>query len=233
MSDSFKIIIIVGGILILSAYIMLYTPVAEVFVPKTKIPQPIRSVTPITKPTNAAPSAKNSTPASVKTSAPTKEVAAAKEVKKGQAPVLKKNATPAPLADKLVSEQPLLPAPKPGAAKPPKPLVASPEAKAKAPADLDISKYVYIRDPFEVGFSFAKIIEEPSVPGAPASASAPKKYLVLQGVFISGKIKSAIIDDKVVYIGSGVAEGYKVAEIKPDLVLLKKGARIKKLKIKL
>lgn len=50
---------------------------------------------------------------------------------------------------------------------------------------------------------------------------------------MSGNVKSAIIDDKVVYVGTKVAEGYKVDEIKTDVVILKKGGKIKKLRIKL
>ena len=45
MTDSTKIILIVGVILIATGYVLLYTPLADIlFVPKPKIPQPVRPV---------------------------------------------------------------------------------------------------------------------------------------------------------------------------------------------
>jgi|GEM_PF-896257 len=61
---------------------------------------------------------------------------------------------------------------------------------------------------------------------APAVGEAD---LTLQGI-IQGEIKAALINDAIVHVDS-VVEGYRVINIKPDSVVLKKGRRIKILKL--
>ncbi|MBI5699381.1 hypothetical protein HZC35_03605 [Candidatus Saganbacteria bacterium] len=92
-------------------------------------------------------------------------------------------------------------------------------------------KFVVLRDPFQVDFSFVKGEEKP-VEGA-APAEAPKPMLVLQGIFLSPGVEAAIIDDQVVNVGTRVALGWKVAEIGTDRVILSQGGKWKVLKIKL
>jgi len=94
-----------------------------------------------------------------------------------------------------------------------------------------VPKFVTLRDPFEVDFAYVKV-ETPTEPGAPAAPEAPKAVLVLQGIFMSGTQTVAIIDDKVVNEGSRVAEGWKVSEIRSDMVILSKGGKIKTLRMK-
>ncbi|HTY13795.1 MAG TPA: type II secretion system protein N [Candidatus Omnitrophota bacterium] len=179
MTDSTKIILIVGAILIATAYVLLYTPLADVlFVPKPKIPQPIRPVPPPPHPFIL----------------PTAEAA----------------------ASSITSEAEKA-APK---------LIPSGESSS-------VPKFMVLRDPFAVNFSFAKAAISTTAPsGAPAEKPVPKKVLQLQGVFLSGGTKSAIIDDRVVSVGSIVAGGYRVSDIRDDRVLLKKDGKHKVLKIK-
>jgi hypothetical protein len=109
----------------------------------------------------------------------------------------------------------------------PKPAVT---AKKTATAEV-VPKFVTLRDPFEVDFAYIKV-EAPPEAGKPAAPEAPKAVLVLQGIFMSGTQTVAIIDDKVVSEGSRVAEGWKVSEIRSDMVILSKGGRIKTLRMK-
>lgn len=108
-----------------------------------------------------------------------------------------------PAAEKIKIEEPKKPAPPP--------------------------KFVNLRDPFVLDFSIVAAAEEPATPSAPPK---PKATLVLQGIFVSGTVKSAIIDDKIVSVGTSVARGFKVYDIREDSVILKKGSAYKTLSIK-
>ena len=109
--------------------------------------------------------------------------------------------------------------------------VSTAEAKTEKAA---AQKFVILRDPFEVGFEYRKAETTAPLPGTGAEIkpAVVKKYLVLQGIFIAVDTKIAIIDDKVVYEGSSVAGGYKVFQIKDDYVVIKKGKKIKTLRLK-
>jgi len=109
----------------------------------------------------------------------------------------------------------------------PKPAITA----KKTATEEAIPKFVTLRDPFEVGFSYIKV-EAPPEAGKPAAPEAPKAVLVLQGIFMSGTQTVAIIDDKVVNEGARVAEGWKVSEIRSDMVILSKGGKIKTLRMK-
>lgn len=100
-----------------------------------------------------------------------------------------------------------------------------------APVVEPAPKFVILRDPFQVDFSFVKGEEKPTE-GAPPP-EAPKPTLVLQGIFLFNGVEAAIIDDQVVNVGSRVAHGWRVAEIETDQVILSQGGKRKVLKIKL
>lgn len=103
--------------------------------------------------------------------------------------------------------------------------------KLLAPVGESVPKFVILRDPFVVDFNFVRGEEKPAE-GAPAP-EAPKPTLVLQGIFLSPGVEAAIIDDQVVNVGSRVALGWKVAEIKTDRVILSQGGKRKTIRIKL
>ena len=255
MKESFRIIGIVGTALIVSAYILLYTSISEIFVTKPRIPQPIRPIAPITRPTTKL-QGKLAVIPPVKPVA-TPPVKPAQPVKSAVVPLAKPAALP---KTKLPPNPAIKPAVKMGAVQPGKPAASQPgkpaavslppssAPKITGPATVEAiresvkalfsseeaeeARIAALRDPFDVAFSFVKV-EETTVPGSPSAPQEFKKFLVLQGIFMSGNVKSAIIDDKVVYVGTKVAEGYKVDEIKTDVVILKKGGKIKKLRIKL
>ena len=107
-------------------------------------------------------------------------------------------------------------------------------AEAKVAEKAAAPKFVILRDPFEVGFEYRKAEVPAGLPGTPAEVkpAAVRKYLVLQGIFITGDAKMAIIDDKVVYEGSSVAGGYRVSQIKDDYVVINKGGKTKTLRLK-
>lgn len=106
--------------------------------------------------------------------------------------------------------------------------------KSGSTKEAEAPKFVALRDPFEVGFEYRKAEVSPPLPGTPAEVkpAVVKKYLVLQGVFIAGETKMAIIDDRVVYEGSMVAGGYTVSQIREDRVVINKGDKIKTLRLK-
>ncbi|KAF0134140.1 MAG: hypothetical protein FD145_896 [Candidatus Saganbacteria bacterium] len=166
MNNQGKIISIIGVFLILSAYVLLYTPVAEMlFMPKkTTYQKQIIQIIPAAQPT-------------AKTEIKTIEAAAANY-------------------------------------------------------NEEIPKFVVLRDPFEVNFSYAKPDAPPDGQSKPADPVPPKKYLVLQGILISDDVKTAIIDDKVVSENAELYDGWRLAEIRTDSVLLRKGGKVKILRIK-
>ena len=99
------------------------------------------------------------------------------------------------------------------------------------PETLKVEKtkpFMVLRDPFEVKFAYEKIEkteEEKKV--------IKKKSLYLQGIFIEGKNKYAIIDDKLVHEGDRTSLNYKVYRILFDRVIVLKGKQRKVLKIEL
>ncbi len=119
-------------------------------------------------------------------------------------------------------------------------IVAPPEVKVEAPTresistfEAQIPKFVTLRDPFEVDYAYKKV-EVTQAPGEtkPKEAKPAPRYLILQGVFMSGGVKTAIIDDRVVSLGSRVALGWRVSDIREDMVILRMGGKIKYLRIK-
>jgi len=108
--------------------------------------------------------------------------------------------------------------------------------KLKVPASSEIAKPVprsaTLRDPFAVDFIYLKPEVQPAEPGQEKPPAAPKPVLMLQGIFLSRDMRIAIIDDKVVMVGSRVAAGWTVAQIKPDMVILSKDGKMKKLLMK-
>ncbi|MFA4905213.1 MAG: hypothetical protein WC645_01780 [Candidatus Margulisiibacteriota bacterium] len=98
------------------------------------------------------------------------------------------------------------------------------------PAAVPAPKYISLRDPFRVDFNY---IHGEETPGEGSPSEAPKPKLVLQGIFLSPGVEAAIIDDQVVNVGSAVALGWKVAEIRTDRVILSQGGQRKVLRIKL
>jgi len=109
---------------------------------------------------------------------------------------------------------------------------STPEALKKAEAPAPPGRLVTLRDPFTVDFVYLKPEVQPEEPGQEKPPAAPKPVLMLQGIFLSGDMRIAIIDDKVVTAGSRVAAGWTVAQIKPDMVILSKDGKIKTLLMK-
>jgi len=173
MSKASNFIMAIGGILILVAYVLLYTPLYDLLF---KIQQPVRSnlVMPVR-----------------------------------------------PAITKPIS------LPITGEAKVAKPLPKPPVVTAEA-----YPRFVTLRDPFVVDFAFTQSEAAPKE-GPATPAEAPKPVLVLQGIFLSPGVEAAIIDDQVVNVGSRVAKGWKVAEIRYDRVILTQKGKRKVLLIKL
>ena len=102
-------------------------------------------------------------------------------------------------------------------------------AKKKEELIIEIPKFVSLRDPFNLDFAYQRV---EAAPEEPRSTPAPvRASLVIQGIFLSGNMKSAIIDDKLVYVGSKVAGGWKVYDIKSDMVTLVQSGKYKFLRI--
>lgn len=136
--------------------------------------------------------------------------------------------TPPPKAPAISKPLSLEAAAKPAAAKPATKEAAA-KVKKKEELKIEIPKFVTLRDPFALDFGYQRVEAPPeAAPSAPAPAKAS---LVIQGIFLSGKMKSAIIDDKLVYVGSKVAGGWKVYDIKSDMVTLVQSGKYKFLRI--
>ncbi|MFA4967520.1 MAG: hypothetical protein WC624_04810 [Candidatus Margulisiibacteriota bacterium] len=112
-------------------------------------------------------------------------------------------------------------------------LLSVPVHAASMEAQTPIPKFVTLRDPFEVGFSYKKA-EVSTVPENPNEAApvVVKRYLELQGIFMTGDARTAIIDDKVVSEGSLVAGGFRVSSIRSDSVIISRGGKAKTLRLK-
>lgn len=175
MSKAGNFIMVIGGILILIAYVLLYTPLYDLLF---KVQQP------------APPALGGPRQVRANLAIPTRPA-----VVTGEAKVIKA---------------------------PPKPPLVTAGA---------YPKFVTLRDPFVVDFAFVKSEEKPKE-GAPPP-EAPKPVLQLQGIFLSPGVEAAIIDDQVVNVGSQVAKGWKVAEIRYDRVILTQKGKRKVLMIKL
>lgn len=87
-----------------------------------------------------------------------------------------------------------------------------------------------LRDPFSVGFAIKQAENVGEVEAAPVVAA--KKTLDLQGIFLAGDKRTAIIDDEMVQEGEWV-QGWKVQKIYTNRVVLVKGGREKILYIKI
>jgi len=105
------------------------------------------------------------------------------------------------------------------------------QAKEKEEVKIEIPKFVTLRDPFALDFGYQRVEAAPETKSTAAPAPV-KASLVLQGIFLSGQMKSAIIDDRLVYAGSNVAGGWKVYDIKSDMVTLVQSGKYKFLRIK-
>jgi hypothetical protein len=173
MSKASNFIMLIGGVLILIAYVLLYTPLYDLL---WKVQQPVRP----------------------------------NLVMPGRPAITK------PLAPPITGEAKV-------AKPPPKPPVVTAEA---------YPKFVTLRDPFVVDFAFVQSEEKPKE-GPAQPAEAPKPVLQLQGIFLSPGVEAAIMDDQVVNVGSLVAKGWKVAEIRYDRVILTQKGKRKVLRIKL
>ena len=110
--------------------------------------------------------------------------------------------------------------------------VVPPAATTEAARPVEtIPRYAVLRDPFAVDFGYTKA--EKAAPGVASSAPVARpRALSLQGIFISGDVKSALIDDNVVYAGSATSGGYTVSEIRPDSVVLTKKGKTTVLRLK-
>ena len=115
-----------------------------------------------------------------------------------------------------------------------KPLKAASRPSPEATAEIELPKFVNLRDPFMVDFAYTHIEAPPEEKKTATSAPAapPKTILQLQGIFISGDMRSAIIDDRIVYEGSQVASGWKVSEIRLNMVILTQAGKIKTLRMR-
>lgn len=105
------------------------------------------------------------------------------------------------------------------------------QVKKKEELKIEIPKFVTLRDPFALDFSYQRVEAPPTAKPTAAAPAPAKASLVLQGIFLSGKMKSAIIDDKLVYVGTKVAGGWKVYDIKSDMVTLVQSGKYKFLRI--
>lgn len=99
--------------------------------------------------------------------------------------------------------------------------------KKEEPKIEKIPKFSILRDPFEVKFAYEKVEQKEE------KEVVKKEGLYLQGIFIEGKNKYAIIDDKLVHEGDRTFLNYKVYRILSDRVIVLKGKQRKVLKIEL
>ena len=88
--------------------------------------------------------------------------------------------------------------------------------------------FMVLRDPFKVKFAYKKIKKTEE-----DKKVVKKKSLYLQGIFIEGKNRYAIIDDKLVHEGDRTSLNYKVYRILSDRVIVLKVKQRKVLKIEL
>lgn len=113
----------------------------------------------------------------------------------------------------------------------PKPEALAKEEKSKEKKDEKkelVPAYTVLRDPFILDFAYEKV--EKKEGGEPVQVVT---YLQLQGIFITGSTKMAIIDDNVVGEGDRIALGWRVSRIYSDRVVITKGRSSRTLRIKL
>jgi hypothetical protein len=97
----------------------------------------------------------------------------------------------------------------------------SAEPKEKGP--------IILRDPFDVNFVFAKPAKG-TAKGTTTRTGVISGRLSLQGIFVVGDTKAAIVNDRVVYEGDKVS-GWRVHRISDKTVVLKKGSATRTLRL--